>query len=219
MNRAWSESFKEIQLQLKKQETYGTGLENLLSLRGDLFDVLLSFRDGLTAEQFSAIPFINANGYHNKTIGYSIWHIFRIEDIVSHTLIAGDEQIFSSQNYQDRIHSPLITTGNELEKLQIADFSKRLDLGELYAYSREVKESTETLLKGLPFGMLKRKISPESKENLKRLEVVSDDEKAVWLVDYWCSKDILGLILMPFSRHWIMHTEASLRIRNKLEKI
>lgn len=46
----------------------------------------------------------------------------------------------------------------------------------------------------------------------------STDENAVWLIDYWCQKDARGLIQMPFSRHWIMHIEASLRIRNKLKK-
>lgn len=51
---------------------------------------------------------------------------------------------------------------------------------------------------------------------MRSLHVVSDDEKAVWLIDYWCDKDVRGLIRMPFSRHWIMHVEASLRIRNKI---
>ena len=54
------------------------------------------------------------------------------------------------------------------------------------------------------------------KEYLKSLHVVSDNEKAIWLIDYWCNKDIRGLIQMPFSRHWIMHTEACLRIKNKI---
>lgn len=54
---------------------------------------------------------------------------------------------------------------------QIADFSEKLNLDELYRYITEVKESTEDMLR--------------------------------------------DLIQMPFSRHWIMHVEASLRIRNK----
>ena len=45
---------------------------------------------------------------------------------------------------------------------------------------------------------------------------MSKDESAIWLIDYWCGKDIRGLIQMPFSRHWIMHIEASLRIKNKI---
>jgi hypothetical protein len=48
---------------------------------------------------------------------------------------------------------------------------------------------------------------------------VSEDENAFWLIDYWCGKDIKGLIQMPFSRHWIMHIEAMRRIKNRLCKI
>ena len=59
-------------------------------------------------------------------------------------------------------------------------------------------------------------IPDERKGYLKSLNVVNCDEKAIWLIDYWCSKDIRGLIQMPFSRHWIMHTEACLRIKNKM---
>ena len=63
---------------------------------------------------------------------------------------------------------------------------------------------------------MKSKISEGRKDDLKFLNVVSTDERAVWLIDYWCGKDIKGLIQMPFSRHWIMHIEASLRIKNKI---
>jgi hypothetical protein len=93
-----------------------------------------------------------------------------------------------------------------------------LELDELYAYISEVKTSTEIILKNLPFNSMKNKISPETKKLLTDLNVVSSDENAVWLIDYWCGKDIRGLIQMPFSRHWIMHIEASLRIKSKLYK-
>ena len=89
---------------------------------------------------------------------------------------------------------------------------------ELYSYILEVKESAEKILCGLSYDMLKRKIPEERKEQLKALHVVSSDENAVWLIDYWCRKDIRGLIQMPFSRHWIMHIEASLRIKGKIHK-
>ena len=218
MNEEWSDRNKTMQAQLKRKDTYKDGIATLFALRDELMRVLLSFRSELTREDFDAIPFVNANGYHCKTIAYSIWHIFRIEDIVAHTLIEGTEQVFFSGGYQRRIRSPLITTANELVKYQIADFSKRLDLDELYVYVSEVKESTEKLLCGLSYDMLKTKIPEERKERLKALHVVSDDENAAWLIDYWCGKDIRGLMQMPFSRHWIMHTEASLRIRDKIRQ-
>lgn len=63
---------------------------------------------------------------------------------------------------------------------------------------------------------MKNKIPEKRKEKLKLLNVVSNDKDAIWLIDYWCKKDVRGLIQMPFSRHWIMHIEASLRIKNKI---
>lgn len=63
---------------------------------------------------------------------------------------------------------------------------------------------------------MKRKFDEKDKNRLRNLEVVNPDERAYWLIDYWCEKDVRGLVQMPFSRHWIMHVEASLRIENKL---
>ena len=218
MNKEWSELNRSMQTQLRKKDTYNSGIDILFKLRDRLMETLLSFKEELERDDFNAIPFINADGYHSKTIAYSLWHIFRIEDIVAHTLINDDEQIFFSGNYKDRINSPIITTGNELVGQDIADFSAQLNIDELYTYIVEVKKSTESVLSKLPFDMLKNKISPERKDRLISLNTVSTDENAVWLIDYWCSKDIRGLIQMPFSRHWIMYTEACLRIKNKLKK-
>ena len=205
-----------MQTQIRKRDTYEEGIGTLFDLRNQLMETLLSLNNELDREDFDAIPFINADGYHSKTNAYSIWHIFRIEDIVMHTLINEDEQVFFTGNYQKHINSPIITTGNELVKQQIADFSGQLNLQELYSYIFEVKKSTEKIIKSLSYVDLARKISEERKECLKSLHVVSTDENAIWLIDYWCNKDIRGLIQMPFSRHWIMHTEACLRIKNKI---
>lgn len=216
MNKEWSKLNKTMQTQIRKKDTYEAGIGTLFELRNQLMQTLISFRDELSREDFDAIPFINADGYHSKTIAYSIWHIFRIEDIIAHILINEDEQVFSAVNYQKRINSPVITTGNELVKQQIAEFSKQLNLQELYSYIFEVKESTEKIIQNLSYGELKKKVPEERKDFLKSLNVISINENAIWLIDYWCNKDIRGLIQMPFSRHWIMHVEASLRIKNKI---
>lgn len=216
MNKEWSELNKKMQMQIKKKDTCKEGLDTLFDLRAQLMQTIVSFKEELSREDFDAIPFLNADGYHSKTIAYSIWHVFRIEDIVANVLISEKEQVFSAGGYRERINPPVITTGNELVKQEIADFSKQLNLNELYSYIFEVKESTEKMLRSLAYGELKKKIAEERKEYLKSLQVVSTDEKAVWLIDYWCNKNVQGLIQMPFSRHWIMHVEACLRIRNKI---
>ena len=218
MNKEWSELNKTMQAQIKKKDTYSDGICTLSELRDSLMQTIISFREHLSREDYNAIPFLNADGYHSKTIAYSLWHIFRIEDIVAHTLINGDEQIFFSGNYKERINAPIITTGNELVKNDISDFSKQLDITELFSYIHAVRESTEAILRELPYEKLKQRISAQRRESLQKMNVVSRAENAQWLIDYWCGKDIRGLIQMPFSRHWIMHIEASLRIKNKISK-
>ena len=184
MNKEWSELNKTMQAQIKKKDTYEVGIDTLFNLRNQLMQAITSFKEDLLREDFDAIPFINSDGYHSKTIAYSIWHIFRIEDIVAHTLINEDEQVFFAGNYQERINSSIITTGNELVKNEISDFSKQIDLEELYSYIFEVKESTESIVRGLSYDDLKRKIPAERKEYLKSFNVVSTDENAIWLIDY-----------------------------------
>lgn len=90
-------------------------------------------------------------------------------------------------------------------------------MDELYQYIIAVDDATTQILKSLTYEDLKAKISDEKKLQLEKLNVVSEDDEAHWLIDYWCGKDVKGLIQMPFSRHWIMHVEACLRIKEKLE--
>ena len=216
MNKDWSELNKTMQMQLKKKDTFDEGIASLFELRGQLWNTILTYKSELKREDFDSIPFINADGYHSKTIAYSLWHIFRIEDIVAHSLIAGDGQVFFAKGYKEKIGSPIITTGNELVKEEIAEFSKQLNLDELYSYMSDVKKSTEKILKGISYDDMKTKIPDDRRKDLEKLGVVSEDESAIWLIDYWCKKDVRGLIQMPFSRHWIMHIEACERIRRKI---
>lgn len=218
MNKSWSELNRKMQIQLKKEATFSDGIETLFELRKELMQAADGFFRDFSREEFCAMPFINAEGYHSKTVAYSLWHIFRIEDIVANTLIAGCGQVFFRENYKERTNSPIITTGNELVKQQIAEFSRQLNLGELKNYIHEVKAQTEKILCDLPYSDLKKKVSAERRKELESLNVVSTDESAAWLIDYWCGKDFRGLVQMPFSRHWIMHIEAALRIAGKLRK-
>lgn len=216
MNHEWAELAKAMQVQLKKEETFGRSIETTLALRTELMKQMSEFKNTLSKDEFYAIPFINVSGYHSKTIAYSLYHIFRIEDIVANSLIKKCNQIFFENNYQSRMNSPIITTGNELAKQEIADFSRRINIDELYNYMEAVNESSTVLLKSLPFADMKKRMTGQDAERLRALRVVSGHEKAFWLIDFWCAKNIRGLIQMPFSRHWIMHIEACLRIKSKI---
>ena len=88
---------------------------------------------------------------------------------------------------------------------KLYDKMNEVEKRELYAYLSDVKQSTEAMIKDLSYDDLKRKISEERKKQLESLSVVSDDENAIWLIDYWCNKDVRGLIQMPI----VIFTETS----------
>ena len=216
MNKDWSEKNKRMQSLIGKQASFGEGIDTLIELRHDLFKQISSIVNTYPPEAFFQMPFAGADGYHSKTLAYSIWHIFRIEDIVAHTLIRHDSQVLFADGWLEKTNSPIITTGNELQGEEIAVFSKCLDVKAVYEYCQAVMNATNELLKHLEYKDLKRKFTDADKERLIESKCVSTDENAFWLIDYWCGKDVKGLIQMPFSRHWIMHIEAMCRIKNKL---
>ena len=215
MNREWSDKNKLAQSKLKKA-SFQDGINVFLELREMLMQEMLSWKQELSLEDYCAIPFINTDGYHSKTVAYSIWHIIRIEDIVVNSLIREKNEILFENNFDKIIGADIITTGNELKKQEIAEFSKTLDIEALYEYALAVKSSSDEWLKSLQYEETKKKFADDDKKRLVKLGVVSNEENAVWLIDYWCNKDILGLIKMPLSRHWIMHIEAANRIIEKI---
>jgi len=218
MDKNWAEMNKEMQMLLSKETTFRGAICKLIELRDSLFAQITQIVTTFPAEAFYQMPFAGADGYHSKTLGYSIWHIFRIEDIVAHEMIAEDREVLFADGFDKTVHSPVITTGNELSGNAIAEFSQKLDVKELYRYAQEVMRSTNRILEQLSYPDLKRRFGDEMAEKLQKSGCVSTDENAAWLISYWCGKDIRGLIRMPFSRHWIMHIEAMQRIKNKLCK-
>lgn len=87
MNKDWAEKNKQIQVLLGKKDTFREGIELLLAFRQELFSQITVIVNGIPKEAFARMPYANAKGYHSKTLAYSIWHIFRIEDIVAHSLL------------------------------------------------------------------------------------------------------------------------------------
>ncbi len=216
MNKDWAEKNKRMQSLIGKEAGFREGIVVLLELRNDLFGQITSIVNTYPEEAFSRMPFAGAEGYHSKTLAYSMWHIFRIEDIVAHTLIGQDSQVLFADGWLEKTNSPVITTGNELRGAEVAAFSEQLNVKALYEYCAAVMKSTDEMLRQLEYGDLKRKFTDTDRERLTGCKCVSTDENACWLVDYWCGKDLRGLIRMPFSRHWIMHIEAMCRIKNEL---
>ncbi len=212
MNKKWSEELKKIRVLLKNEKNFFEGKKKLLEFRYELFCEWEKFFD-IQRDFLFEMPYPNSKGYDSKNIAYSIYHVFRIEDIVSNTLISDNEEIILLSNYE----FPIMTTGNELVGMEIKNALITMNIEKLHKYIKKVYDTTNDMIEKLEYSDLKKKISSENREKL--INEKSVNEKNLWLIDYWCDKGVLGLINMPLTRHWIMHLEASKRIENGLKKV
>jgi len=206
-----TEIFKSFQQQIKKESTFETGKQDLLKLREELLAVYDFIFDNCELEDFSKIPLRT-----DKTIAYYLYHLLRIEDMTSNTLIKGTTQIFFADGFDKKLNSPIITTGNELHRDELVEFSKTLNIDELKKYAHTVIKNTNKIISEMDFAKSKTKISEEKKASLINLRTVSTAETAGWLVGYWCNKTYTGLFLMPHSRHHMLHLNGCLRIMDAL---
>jgi len=204
--------FKSFQSNIKKNVSFDEGKSELLTLRKEL-SAICDYIFDVCNDDFCKMPLKT-----DKTIAYYLYHLNRIEDVTSNILIAGKEQLFFAENFDKRLNSPIITTGNEIARDGLIEFSKALDIKQLREYVVTVMANTNEIIKGLSFDDSKTKVSAERKAEAIKSNAVSTDESAFWLIDYWCNKTYVGLMLMPFSRHPMLHLDGCLRIINKINK-
>jgi hypothetical protein len=63
---------------------------------------------------------------------------------------------------------------------------------------------------------LKRKMKPESVARILHEGGVTEHKDSIWLLDFWGKKTVAGILLMPITRHQIMHLSDRMKIKQKL---
>ena len=205
-----SDIFKAFQTHIKRSDTFDIGKKNLLTLRAELFEMYDYIFSVCNDDDFCVMPLST-----DKTIAYYLYHLTRIEDITSNTLITGKMQLFFSNDFDKLLNSPIITTGNEIARDKLIEFSKALNIDKLKEYIAAVFSNTNEIIKSMSYEDSRIKVSEEKRASLIKSNTVSTDDNAFWLVDYWYKKNYVGLLLMPFSRHQMLHLDGCMRIINK----
>ncbi len=140
----------------------------------------------------------------DETIAWVLWHIARIEDLTMGILVAGDGQLFDT-GWNRRITPPVSDTGNALSDDGIMQLSSQLNIEELISYRNAVGQRTRNIVKSLSADDMKRKVSPQGLEAVRLVGGVVNEENSLWLLDFWGKKDVAGLLLMPPTRHVLLH--------------
>lgn len=162
--------------------------------------------DDMAGEQIRRIP---QNCEH--TVAWCVWHIARIEDVTMNLLVAGSPQLLHQDNWLKRMKVTVRDTGNAMCKKNVADLSNMVDIEALRAYRIEVGRRTREIVVQLEPDELKQKVDPFRLQKVRQEGAVV--EEASGLIDYWGKRTIAGLLLMPATRHNLVHLNEALRLK------
>ena len=151
----------------------------------------------------------------DETIAWSLWHITRIEDITMNILVAGGRQVLNTEPWLEKLQISVCDTGNAMTDGEMIAFSNQIDMQELRKYRIAVGRKTRQIIQGLQPADLKRKMAPDRLRRVFNEGAVLDVEDANWLVDFWGRKNVAGILLMPVTRHLLVHLNEALRLKGK----
>jgi hypothetical protein len=179
---------------------------------GDVLTEFWSFEDAilddLSEAQFRRIP---ENCEHS--IVWCIWHLARIEDVTINILVADSPQVFIQAGWQERLGVPFRDCGNEMDDEGLLALSAAIDLQALRDYRAAVGWRTRQIVAQLKETDIREKVDSN------RIQRVLDEgailEAARGVADYWSRRDIAGLLLMPASRHNLVHLGEALQLKQR----
>jgi hypothetical protein len=176
--------------------------------QGELWSFEDEILNDMTEEQIRRIP---RNCEHS--VAWCIWHIARIEDVTMNLLVAGSSQILHRGNWLERMEVTVCDTGNEMDEKNMAQLSAAVDIEALRAYRVAVGRRTREIAGQLEAKALKQKVDPIRVQQVMEEGAVVQAAKGI--VDYWSRRNIAGLLLMPATRHNLVHLNEALRLKRR----
>jgi hypothetical protein len=216
---AWNKQQHLLQMALSQPETHPEWITLFLQQHAQLHSSRLtngeqwSFEDevlnGMEDDQLRAIPF-----KAEHSIVWILWHLARCEDLTMNILVDGVEQVFERQGWKEKLHTPVIHTGNELDMQDIKQFSETIHVGHLKEYRAAVGAATRQAVSQLTSDKLRQSVNPARILKIRQSGAVLPEADGI--VNYWSRRTIAGLLLMPPTRHCFTHLNEALRIRHLL---
>jgi hypothetical protein len=218
----WNPKQAELKAALSHPAQFDEAIRLCLELHGSVHSgavsnaavptILDELWGGLSREAFAEPPARDNSFGHRATIAWNVWHITRIEDITTNILIADDSQILDKKRL-DKLGVSVTDTGNPMSYDEIVNFSDAIDMDELLHYRDVVGKRTREIVLNLKAADLKRKMKPESVRRVLNEGGVTEHQDSIWLLDFWSRKTVAGILLMPITRHQIMHISDCFKLK------
>jgi hypothetical protein len=167
---------------------------------------------GLSEADLRAIP----PGCEHS-IAWILWHIARIEDVTMNMLLMNKKQVFTSGKWKEKLNISVTDTGNLMPAKKIAQLSRNINVTALKKYRDAVGKRTRQNVKALNPAQWKLKVDPVRIAWLVPEGAVNPLAKGV--LEYWGGLTCAGLLLMPPTRHNMIHLNEIIKMKRKLVRL
>jgi hypothetical protein len=156
----------------------------------------------------------------SHSVAWELWHLARIEDVTMNLLVAGAPQRLHLDGWMARLgldaeNAAYISTGNGMDAVAVADLSATVDLDGLLAYRLAVGRRTREVVRQIPPRALHESVDPARLQRIWDTGAMLPQGQGI--VDYWSRRTIAGLLLMPPTRHCMLHLSKARRIKKRRE--
>jgi len=215
--KLWNEQHKRLRQALDTPGSYSTAIDLFLRQhamvhraemsQSGLYSFADEVWDGADEAVIRCVP-----PKFEHSIAWIIWHLARIEDMTMNALMAGRTQLFFQDDWLEKLNITQTHSGNVvMDDADVSDFSNAVDLDALKAYRLAVGRATREAVSVLGPDEVSQKVSPA------RLQGLIDDgsvpPEAMGLIEYWGGLTIAGLLLMPPTRHCMIHLNEAIKVK------
>jgi hypothetical protein len=214
--KRWNRRQKKLRRLLEQSQATAEALDLFFTQHAELHSSKIgsnlnwSFEDkifeNLDEDGFRSIP-----PKHEHSIAWLLWHIARIEDVTMSMLVAGKPQLFVLDGWLERLGIEWSHTGNAMSSVEIMDLSQLIDFSRLRDYRLAVGQRTVDIISQIMPEQLTKRVDPACIQSVAESGAVS--AAAFGVLDYWSKRTIAGLLLMPATRHNLIHLNEAERIK------
>ena len=145
-----------------------------------------------------------------------LWHISRIEDMTMNILIGNSDQLYFREDWVKKLNAPIHHSGNEILPQDLRSLNREVNLDQLFQYRNAVGRGTTRIVNDLVLEVLSGKPGSDQLDRILTEGAVLPEAKVI--IEYWSRRKIFQLLLMPPTRHLMVHLNEAYDLRTGLIK-
>ena len=119
-----------------------------------------------------------------NSLAWLLWHAARWEDVIVHSWVCNQPQVFDRQHWHDKLATGTRHVGTAMTPDEVCDLSERIDLVALRGYRSALAEATISAIAVLDDGSFEEVVG-DDRLVVGRPDGAFRNEKAAWMDDFW----------------------------------